>query len=63
VFLSSRVAVFSPRPARCERLVTVDLPRPRRWATLASNPRMGELREELLELLHTRSPAAVGGSR
>jgi NitT/TauT family transport system ATP-binding protein len=63
VFLSSRVAVLSPRPARCERIVTVDLPRPRRWEALASHPRMAELREELLGLLHARSPAAVGGSR
>ena len=61
VFLSSRVAVLSARPARCERVVPVDLPRPRRWSELASNPRMGELREEILELVQAPVRALVGG--
>jgi len=60
-FLSSRVVVLSPRPARSERIVTVDLPRPRRWAELASNPRMGELREEILTLVQARDRAVVAG--
>jgi NitT/TauT family transport system ATP-binding protein len=61
VFLSSRVVVLSPRPAHCERIVTVDLPRPRRWADLASSPRMGELREEILTLVQARARAVVAG--
>jgi NitT/TauT family transport system ATP-binding protein len=54
VFLSSRVVVLSPRPARVERIITVDLPRPRRWANLGPNPRMAELREQILDLIQSR---------
>lgn len=42
VFLSSRVAVMSPRPGRIERTVTIDLPRPRTAQTRAL-PRFFEL--------------------
>jgi NitT/TauT family transport system ATP-binding protein len=64
VFLSSRVVVLSPRPARVERIVTIDLPRPRRWAEVASNPRMGQLRDEILTLVQSRIfgvPAGAAG--
>jgi len=33
VFLSSRVVVMTPRPGRIEKVVTVDLPRPRNFET------------------------------
>ena len=33
VFLSSRVVVMTPRPGRIEKIVTVDLPRPRTFET------------------------------
>ncbi len=42
VFLSSRVVVLSPRPGRIERVVDVDLPRPRDEKTRAL-PRFFEL--------------------
>jgi NitT/TauT family transport system ATP-binding protein len=42
VFLSSRVAVLTPRPGRIERLVEIDLPRPRSARTRES-PRFFEL--------------------
>ena len=42
VFLSSRVVVMSPRPGRLERMVEVDLPRPRTDKTRAL-PRFFEL--------------------
>ena len=52
VFLSSRIVVMSPRPGRIERIVSVDLPRPRADATRA-HPRFFELvtavRESLRE--------------
>jgi NitT/TauT family transport system ATP-binding protein len=63
VFLSSRVVILSPRPTRCERIVSVDLPRPRRWATLASSPRMAELRAEVLDLLQAGTGAVAGAAR
>jgi NitT/TauT family transport system ATP-binding protein len=42
VFLSSRIVVMSPRPGSIERVVTVDLPRPRVDETRA-HPRFFEL--------------------
>jgi NitT/TauT family transport system ATP-binding protein len=58
VFLSSRVVVLSPRPGRVERVVDVDLPRPRSEKTRAL-PRFFELvttvRESLVE-----DPALAG---
>jgi NitT/TauT family transport system ATP-binding protein len=42
VFLSSRIVVMSPRPGRIERVVSVDLPRPRIDKTRA-HPRFFEL--------------------
>ena len=52
VFLSTRVAVLSPRPGRIARVVDVDLPRPRNEKTRAL-PRFFELvttvREHLVE--------------
>ncbi len=32
VFLSDRIVVMSPRPGRIERLIDIDMPRPRRLA-------------------------------
>jgi NitT/TauT family transport system ATP-binding protein len=50
VFLSDRVVVMSPRPGRIERVVTIDLPRPRDIATRES-PRFFELVTEVRESL------------
>jgi NitT/TauT family transport system ATP-binding protein len=44
VFLSDRVVVMSPRPGRIERIIDVDLPRPRRLA-LREEPRFVEYTE------------------
>lgn len=50
VFLSDRVVVMSPRPGRIERVVSVDLPRPRNIATRES-PRFFQLVTEVRESL------------
>jgi NitT/TauT family transport system ATP-binding protein len=50
VFLSDRVVVMSPRPGRIERVVTIDLPRPRNIATRES-PRFFALVTEVRECL------------
>jgi NitT/TauT family transport system ATP-binding protein len=36
VFLSDRVVVMSPRPGHIERIITIDLPRPRRLSVRQS---------------------------
>jgi NitT/TauT family transport system ATP-binding protein len=63
VFLSSRVVVLSPRPGRIERVVEVDLPRPRSEKTRAL-PRFFELvttvREHLVEDPALAGPSGMG---
>jgi NitT/TauT family transport system ATP-binding protein len=48
VFLSDRIAVFTPRPGRIAEIITIDLPRPRRLA-VRGDPRfaayVGRIRE------------------
>jgi NitT/TauT family transport system ATP-binding protein len=61
VFLSSRVVVLSPRPGRIERVVDVDLPRPRSEKTRAL-PRFFELVTTVREhLVEDPALAAAGG--
>jgi NitT/TauT family transport system ATP-binding protein len=50
VFLSDRVVVMSPRPGRIERVVSIDLPRPRDIVTREA-PRFFELVTEVRESL------------
>jgi NitT/TauT family transport system ATP-binding protein len=60
VFLSSRIAVMSPRPGRITQLIDVDLPRPRNEATRELD-RYFELVTEVREALRTtHAPAAPG---
>lgn len=51
VFLSDRVVVMSPRPGRIERVIDIDLPRPRDIATREA-PRFFQLVTEVRESLH-----------
>ena len=50
VFLSDRVSVMSPRPGRIKRIVSIDLPRPRRFETRES-PRFFDLVTDVRESL------------
>ena len=51
VFLSTRVAVMSPRPGRVSALIGIDLPQPRTVET-REQPRFFELVTEVREALH-----------
>jgi NitT/TauT family transport system ATP-binding protein len=51
VFLSTRVAVMSPRPGRITEIVAVDLPQPRTNLT-REDPRFFELVTQVREALH-----------
>jgi NitT/TauT family transport system ATP-binding protein len=51
VFLSTRVAVMSPRPGRIAQVIDIDLPHPRTQAT-REEPRFFELVTEVREALH-----------
>jgi len=59
VFLSSRVAVMSPRPGRISRLVNIDLPRPRTVETRESR-RYFELVTEVREALRGHEGGGEG---
>lgn len=52
VFLSDRVVVMSPRPGRVERIIDIDLPRPRRLA-MREEPRFTAYTRELTEIFKT----------
>jgi NitT/TauT family transport system ATP-binding protein len=49
IFLSDRVVVMSPRPGRIERIIDIDLPRPRRLA-MREDPRFGAYTHELTDI-------------
>ncbi len=53
VFLSDRVAIMTPRPGRVERVLKIDLPRPRTLA-LRDTPRFAAYTREILELFLAR---------
>jgi NitT/TauT family transport system ATP-binding protein len=60
VFLSTRVVVMSPRPGGIERIVPIDLPRPR-TDKMRSDPRFFELITAVRESLREDPALAVGG--
>jgi NitT/TauT family transport system ATP-binding protein len=61
VFLSTRVAVMSPRPGRITRLVDIDLPQPRNELT-REEPRYFELVTEVREALRGRGSESVAST-
>src|SRR5262245_52824247 len=62
VFLSNRIVVMSPRPGRIERVVAVDLPRPRVDTTRA-HPRFFELVTAVRHCLREDPGLASGDGR
>jgi NitT/TauT family transport system ATP-binding protein len=57
VFLSTRVAVFSSRPARVKDIISVDLP-PERTLAMRHLPRFREIEEHIWRLIDEESAAA-----
>ncbi|MDR3356185.1 MAG: ABC transporter ATP-binding protein [Spirochaetaceae bacterium] len=54
IFMASRIVVMSARPARIEKVITVDIGRPRR----RDDPEFLELRAKILRILHFAGNAA-----
>jgi len=52
-FLSDRVVVMTPRPGRVDRIVEIDLPRPRTLA-MRETPRFAEYTRQILDLFLAR---------
>ena len=52
VFLSDRVVVMSPRPARIGAIISIDLPRPRTF-DLAETPEFGRYTREIREIFES----------
>src|SRR3954471_19470432 len=48
IYMSDRIVIMSPRPGRVERIIEIDLPRPRQ----RNAPEFMRMRAEILELLH-----------
>lgn len=60
VLLADRVVVMSTHPGRVREVVTIDLPRPRA-GTARTNPRFGELVEQIWSLIRDEAYRAIGG--
>ncbi len=48
IYMSDRVAIMTPRPGKIERVLEIDLPRPR----VRNSPQFLEWRSSVLEMLH-----------
>ena len=53
VFLSDQVIVMTPRPGRIDRVIDIDLPRPRTLA-MRETPKFGAYSREILDLFLAR---------
>jgi NitT/TauT family transport system ATP-binding protein len=64
IFLADRLVVLSNRPTRVQKIMDIDLPRPRSYQALAS-PRYLALKEEALAVLHEEAlqAFAAGNTR
>jgi NitT/TauT family transport system ATP-binding protein len=59
VFLSDRVVVMTPRPGRVDRVIDIDLPRPRTLA-MRESPQFAHYSREILELFLARGVLREG---
>jgi NitT/TauT family transport system ATP-binding protein len=59
VLLADRVAVLTNRPGRVQRVITVDIPRPRSFGHNAHLTDVAAHVAELTDLLHTHEPSPV----
>ena len=55
IYMSDRIVLMTPRPGRIDRILDVDLPRPRQ----RNDPRFLDLRAHILELLHFTGQATA----
>jgi ABC-type nitrate/sulfonate/bicarbonate transport system ATPase subunit len=55
IYMSDRIAIMTPRPGRIERILNIDLARPRE----RNNPEFIRLRSDILEHLHLAGHAAT----
>jgi ABC-type nitrate/sulfonate/bicarbonate transport system ATPase subunit len=55
IYMSDRIVVMTPRPGRVERIIPVELPRPRQ----RNSPQFLRLRGDILELLHFAGSAGA----
>ncbi len=58
IFLADRVLIMSHRPGRIRLELPVPLPRPRGYALLAT-PEFGELKRQVLDVIHEESVLAL----
>jgi NitT/TauT family transport system ATP-binding protein len=50
IFLSDRIVVMTPRPGRIDRVIDIDLPRPRTLA-MRESPEFNSYNRQILDLL------------
>jgi ABC-type nitrate/sulfonate/bicarbonate transport system ATPase subunit len=62
IYLSDRIYVFTPRPARVKEILTVDLPRPRSRRMVTQEPFL-RCKERLWRLLHEEEAADNPGTQ
>jgi ABC-type nitrate/sulfonate/bicarbonate transport system ATPase subunit len=58
IYMSDRIVIMTPRPGRIERIIDVDLPRPRE----RNDPAFMAMRARILELLHFAGAARPAGA-
>jgi NitT/TauT family transport system ATP-binding protein len=57
IILGDRVLVFGGQPGQIRANIVIDLPRPRNKVMRTRDPRFGDYRDTILELLHHKDPS------